>query len=218
LLELICIDHHPSIARFHGLGQLEPSSLAGLWPDRTPITQAQTALGRAIWDALRQPHPTGLQTIIQTGTPALPFAAGALRRHLQELPGTKDGLSLTQRLVLTILAEAPTRIGLIFAALVHEREPLVFMGDLGLANTVQTMARTEPPVLTIGPAENPVSRVASITDVGQKVLDGTVDYLSLKPAERWLGGVRIVACEPAWRWSQEDGALSLTASPRSATS
>ena len=201
MLELICIDHHPSVARFTGLGQLEPASLAGLWPSRTQVTPAQTALGQQIWAALRQPDPTALQAIADTGTPALPFAARALRRHLQELPGVKDGLSLTQRLVLTILAESPTRIGLIFAALVHEREPLVFMGDLGLLHTVETMARTEPPVLTIGPGDKPFSRTATITDVGQQVLGGDVDYLSLRPAERWLGGVRIAAGETAWRWN-----------------
>ncbi len=206
-VELICIDQHPDVTRFNGLGQLEPDALAGLWPSRTQVTEAQTALGQAIWAALRQPDPTGLQVIAATGTPALPFAARALRRHLQELPGVRDGLSLTQRLLLTILAEAPTRIGLMFATMVHEREPLVFMGDLGFLNTVETMAVTDPPVLTIAPGDKPFPRMATITDVGRRVLDGEVDYLSLAPRERWVGGVRIAAGEPAWRCDEVDGSV-----------
>jgi Domain of unknown function (DUF1835) len=43
-LELICIDHHPDVRRFVGLGQLQPAALAGPWPARAPVTPAQLAL------------------------------------------------------------------------------------------------------------------------------------------------------------------------------
>jgi hypothetical protein len=206
-LELICIEHHPDVPRFNGLGQLGPAALAGLWPVRQPVTPDQIALGQAIWSALRQPNPSGLQTIAQTGTPALPIAARALWRHLRELPGVRDGLSLTQRLVLTILAEAPDRIGQIFAAMVGGREPLVFMGDLGFLRTVERMALTDPPVLTIEPGEEPFQQVATITETGRRVLAGAVDYLSLAPAERWVGGVRVAAGHAPWRSDEATGRL-----------
>ena len=204
-LELICIDHHPDVPRFNGLGQLEPAALAGLWPQRKAVTAGQIVLGQSIWKALRPPDPTGLQTIASTGTPALPIATPALWRHLRELPGTADGLSLTQRLVLTILSEAPTLIGRIFADLVNGREPLVFMGDTGLLGTVEAMARTVPPVLMIEPGEKPFPRKAWITDVGLRVLSGAVDYLSLGPEERWIGGVRITDAQTAWRFDENEG-------------
>lgn len=206
-LELICIDRHPDVPRFNGLGQLEPTALAGLWPKRTPVTPGQIALGRSIWAALRQTDPTGLETIAKTGTPALPIAAGALWRHLRELPGAADGLSLTQRLVLAILTEAPTRIGRIFAAMVNGREPLVFMGDIGLLGTVEDMARTDPPVLTIEPGEKPFPRVASITDTGREVLAAHIDYLSLGPPERWVGNVVADG-----RWRLDEGAQQRSSS------
>jgi hypothetical protein len=201
-LELICIDQHPEVPRFNGLGQLGPAALAGLWPARKTVTPAQIALGQQIWAALRPPDPTALQAIAETGTPALPIAAGALWRRLRELPGAEDGLSLTQRLVLTLLTEGPTRIGRIFAAMVGGREPLVFMGDLGLLLTVEAMACASPPVLTIEPGETPFQRTTSITDVGRQVLSGAVDYLSLAPPERWVGGVQIAAGQPIWRFDE----------------
>jgi hypothetical protein len=206
-LELICIDHHPDVPRFNGLGQLRPAALAGLWPLRKPVTPDQIALGQAIWSALRQPDPSGLQTIVQTGTPALAIAAGALWRHLRELPGVADGLSLTQRIVLTILADGPNRIGRIFAAMVEGREPLVFMGDIGVLGTIEKMAQTNPPVLTIEPGEKPFPRMAAITDTGCQVLAGAVDYLSLAPVERWVGGVRIAATHALWRFDEATGRL-----------
>jgi uncharacterized protein DUF1835 len=59
-LELICIDQHPSVERFIGLGQLAPEVLASLWPARTSITSAQLDLGKAVWAALRRPDPWDL--------------------------------------------------------------------------------------------------------------------------------------------------------------
>ena len=199
VLELICIDTHPDVQRFNGLGQLEPSALAGLWPARKPVTPEQIALGQSIWTALRQTDPTGLQAIARTGTPALPIAARALWRHLRELPATVDGLSLTQRLILDILTEGPSRIGRMFGAMVEGREPLVFMGDTGFLGTVEDMARTDPPVVTIEPGDKPFPREASITETGRQVLAGTRDFLSLKPAERWVGNV---IADGAWRWDE----------------
>ncbi len=203
-LDLICIDTHPSVPRFNGLGQLDAAALAGLWPLRQAVTANQIALGQAVWDALRQPDPASLQAIAATGTPALPVAARALWRHLAELPGVADGLSMTQRIVLTILAEHPLRIGRVFEAMVNGREPLVFMGDLGVLGTVERMA--DAGVLTIEPGEQPFPRMAALTDLGRRVLAGDVDYLSLGPAERWVGGV---VCDGRWRWDQ----ASLTSRP-----
>ena len=199
ILELICIDRHTDVARFNGLGQLGAAALAGLWPARQAVTEGQIALGKVIWAALRQPDPTGLQALVDSGTPALPLAAPALRRHLRELPAATDGLSLTQRLVLTMLANGPMRIGRMFEAMVTRVEPLVFIGDIGFLDTVEAMA---PLVLTIAPGEAPFPRLASITEAGRQVLAGVVDYLTLDPPERWVGNVRT---DGRWRWDDRSG-------------
>ncbi|HET6308647.1 MAG TPA: DUF1835 domain-containing protein [Rhodopila sp.] len=204
-LELICIDRHPDIPRFLGLGQLSPAALAALWPTRQPVTPEQIALAQAIWTALRQSDPLQLQAVAATATPALPIAAPALWRHLRELPGTHDGLSLTQRLILDILAEAPTAIGQVFAALVNGREPQPFMGDIQLLATVEAMARTSTPVLLIEPGEKPFPRRATITATGRRVHAMAVDYLSLHPPPRWVGNV---AANGRWRWDEVAACVS----------
>jgi hypothetical protein len=53
--------------------------------------------------------------------------------------------------------------------------------------------------------ETPFPRVATMSDTGRAVLDGVVDYLSLGPAERWVGGV---VADRRWRWDELAGGLS----------
>lgn len=204
-LELICIDRHPSVERFFGLGQLAPEALAALWAERRSVTPAQIELAGLVWAALRRPGPLDLAAIAATGTPALPFAAPALRRHLRELPGVKDGLSLTQRLSLRILSDGPMPIGRMFAMLMQSREPLPFLGDLMFLHVVEQMALARPMVIVIEPGEKPFRRLVSLTRVGRRVLSGAIDFLSLGPPERWVGGVRIAAGQPVWRIDEAGG-------------
>ena len=210
-LELICIDRHPSVARFIGLGQLTPQALASLWPLRRTVTPQQLRLGTEIWAALRQPNPSDLATIAASETPALPFAAAALRRHLQELPGIHDGLSMTRRLCLRVLADAAAPVGRIYATLMQGLDPLPFLADLMFLHIVRQMALTQPGVLAIAPADRPFSGLASITEIGRELLAGRTDYLSLRPPERWLGGVK---ADGYWRWDDASGGIVGGVPPR----
>ena len=43
----------------------------------------------------------------------------------------------------------------------------------------------------------------TLTDLGRAVLRGEVDFLSLKPPSRWVGGVEIAPGRPDWRWDEK---------------
>jgi hypothetical protein len=45
--------------------------------------------------------------------------------------------------------------------------------------------------------------VLTITDLGCAVLKGRVDFLSLGPPNRWVGGVQIGEGLPDWRWNEQ---------------
>jgi hypothetical protein len=204
-LELICIDAFPGSMRFIGLGQLPPEALRLLWSGRRAVTPPQCALGSAVWQALCSPDPRDVADIVRTGTPDLPLAAPALLRHLRELPDSRDGLSLTERLVLTILAEQDQTIGRVFALLMTRYEPLPWMGDLMLLAVVQAMARVREPALMIGdPGLRWPQWPLHLTEAGRAVLAGARDYLSLGPEARWVGGVEIRPGAPHWRWHEVD--------------
>lgn len=205
-LEMVTLDHYPGGMRFLGLGQLPPESLRLLWAERLPVTHRQVLEGRTAWTLFRQPDPTPLALATRTAFPELPFLARAMRRHCQEFPWTSDGLSLTERLILELLAERPRTIGETFRDLQQDREPLPWFTDLIIKSLVENMKRAAQPVFT-GQFETEDRRWykerLSITPLGRSALAGDRDWLSLAPPERWLGGVRIRGDLPCWRW--DDG-------------
>jgi hypothetical protein len=201
-LELIAVNRYPGSARFIGLGQLPPEALRLLFNERQPVSERQRLAGQSVWTMLRSPDPTPLAAAASAGIPELPYLAAALRRHCQELPWVGDGLGLTERLVLQLLAERPRTVGEIFRDLMLEREPLPWLGDIMFLSIVESMKRIGRPVFT-------GEQRLTITGLGRAVLAGDVDWLSLAPPERWLGGVRIPSAPPCWRWNDQDATTTL---------
>ncbi|WP_207477677.1 DUF1835 domain-containing protein [Arenibaculum pallidiluteum] len=204
-LELVSVNRFPGSARFIGLGQLPPEALRMLWHARRPLGRADLDLGSRAWDALRSADPTALAAIGRSPAAGLPDLAPALLRHLRELPWTADGLSLTERLTLGILSEGGHSIGTAFSRLMREREPLPWLGDVMFLAVVEAMGRAAAPPFR-GPSGAPElpwpQHRLELTDAGRAVLEGRADWLSLGPEARWVGGVRIVPGEPAWRWDE----------------
>jgi hypothetical protein len=204
-LELIAVNEFPGGERFIGLGQLPAEALRLLWSTRKPVTASQLSLGSDAWTALASDNPLGLAALARSGTPALPVMAPALHRHLRELPSVESGLSFTEHLLLQIVSEGSTTLNRVFLALTSAREPLRWIGDLGVLHTVNEMLETEVPVLVRtppAPGERWFRQQLAITDAGLAVLRGQRDWHSLKPPPRWVGGVHVQPGSPGWRWDE----------------
>jgi hypothetical protein len=104
-LSLICIDNHPEVPYFHGLGNLTPAQLADLYPSRRPLGGRQLAAGRRIWQALCAAEPQGLPPLLTEDFDGLSFMSAALRRYCQEFPNRDNGLTRTQDLLLKAVGE-----------------------------------------------------------------------------------------------------------------
>jgi hypothetical protein len=209
-LELINVGEFPGSVRFIGLGQLPPEALRMLWATRKPATPAVLQLGLDAWRALVSPDPRALATIMLGGTPALPLLANALHRHLRELPSSVNGLSFTEEMGLQQLAEAEINLIRLIGHQVFERDPLPGQGDLNIRHRLLNMESASarvferrPGVDQNGEARPPWTDVLTITDLGRAVLKGDVDFLSLGPPNRWVGGVQVGAGLPDWRWSEQ---------------
>jgi len=211
-LDLISVERFPGDARFIGLGQLPSEALRLLWNERTPVSAQQLEAGRAVWANVRRADPTPLALAARSGIPGLPQMARASQRHCQELPWLRDGLSLTERLAMQLLAEGPKTVGEIYSALMREREPLPWLGDIMLLFILDSMRAASEPVFTgtfQGEQRRWSDELLTITDLGRAVLAGKVDWLSLSPPERWLGGVRVSASSPCWRWDEQSATTVL---------
>ena len=203
-LELIEIDQVPGIERFIGIGQLAPDLLAWLWPQRRALGEDALALARQAWAAYTAADPQAWADLAGRQHPALPLLGRALARQLQELPGANDGLSLTQRLLLRVLAsrgELPA--GRVFGQLMMQDDPLPYLGDLMFRVLLQPLIHAPQPLLLEGAGEAWAQRPLRLTALAEQVLAGEQHWLDHGPAQRWVGGVLVDAADRPWVVSEQ---------------
>ena len=207
-LHLINIDRFPGVERFIGLGQLSPAQLRSLHGMEQPVTPAQIADATAAWRAYRAADPTALATFVAEGRTALPYLTAALRRQLQELPWTGDGLSLTERLSLQAMADGAATPGKVFHRIMTETEPLPYLGDIMFLWIFRGLATGMNPAVFLdngGDPENPFSRPARLTKIGERLLAGQADWVTAHGVDRWIGGTHVQGNGQVWRWDPAEG-------------
>ena len=195
-LSLICLDRHPDVARFVGLGQLTPAHLAALLPRRRRVTQAQAALAGRAWAAFTAPTPEPLNDVTaelagQGDQSPLPFLRAALDRHRRQYPWCRHGLSQTEWLLLKAVAagaDSPAAA----ARFVMAQEPAPWQGDAMIVVWLKELAEGRQPVVTANEG-GPLT----LTAAGRAVLDGE---RRAEIGSRWLGGVHLAADRPSWCW------------------
>lgn len=212
-ISLICIGEYPGVERFRGLGYLEVDQLRGLFGTQHPVTAEEFDLARRAWAAFCSPDPRELEQLLGGDTSALPFLEGALVRHLQEYPSSKNGLSRTEELALQVVATGVGHPGRIFAE-VQEREPRPWLGDRMFWPVLKDLAGGPEPLLVIAgdegwsmAAKPGLDVDVRITATGKAVLEGERDWIDIAGIDRWLGGVHLKAEWARWRWDDERGRL-----------
>lgn len=209
-LRLVTLHAYPGVARFIGLGQLNPAQLAALFATRQPVTDAMVSEAAAAWAAWTAPTPGPLAEIARRPPGALPYLPAAVQRLLEELPGLPTGLGRTERQGLMAIRDGATSLHESFSrAQEHEERP--WAGDTMYYATMHPLAGGPSPLLQVdgwsqvGDARlNP--RVA-LTALATDVLDGTVDWWALSGATRWVGGTELGAGRPDWRWDKANGVV-----------
>jgi hypothetical protein len=201
-LSLICIGRFPGIEMFKGLGQLTPGQLASLLDTRAVVTMEQLALGRRAWRAFTSPDPGDVERLIDSDTSALPFLGPALRRWLEEFPAIGSGLPRSEREILSLLEDGPQSIWSLFHGW-SRREDALTPTDASLRSRMDALASGLRPLITVqidaGDSSILPSGTVTRTDEGRDVLAGGVDWTSLAPFDRWLGGVHVTNGS-LWRW------------------
>jgi hypothetical protein len=207
-LSLICIGEFPGITPFHGLGQLNPQQMASLVDKRKRVNEGQKLLAKDAWRAFGAPDPKAIEEILRRDTSALPFLAGALRRHLEEFPSVKNGLSRNEHQALLGLAAGPTTFEDLFRA-TQSREERVYLGDVSFLRILRGLAAGSRPLLRLepGPHGSVRTQKVTLTTTGSDLLEGRDDWVHIHGIDRWLGGVHLQGSEAAWRWDPDTGRL-----------
>jgi hypothetical protein len=216
-ISLIVIGTYPGIDRFIGLGQLTPAQFVGLLDTRIPATRDHFEAARHAWDAFCQPTPVALAGLPALEVLSLFYLRDAVLRLLEELPSTGNGLSLTERSALAIVAQGIERPGEIFAEL-QSLEQRPFLGDWSFWRTLAVLTRGAEPLLAVeggnafrhpprqldGPAFD--SQRLRLTRAGNEVLENRRDAVKLQWIDRWLGGTHLLP-DAVWRWDGENQRL-----------
>lgn len=207
-LSLICIGEFPGVIPFHGLGQLSPEQMASLVPKRQRVGEGQKLLARDAWRAFCAPDPRGIEELLRRDTSPLPFLAGALRRHLEEFPALRNGLSRTEQQALLGVAAGHGSFEKLFRA-TQRMEERVFLGDVSFLRNLRGLAAGSRPLLRLEPSPNTSlqSLRLSLTTTAWDVLEGRDDWVHIQGIDRWLGGVHLQGREAQWRWDAEGGRL-----------
>jgi hypothetical protein len=223
--ELIVVGSFPGRPAFRGLGELTADELQTLWPARAPAGQDTLAAAVSAWAAVRHPDPSALAETARAGLPGLPFLGPALLRLLEELPAPRDGLSGTERRALhAIAAGAVTPVDAFLAA--QDLEPAPFLGDAWFFRTLAALGTARarlvetrdgdplPPPPPPGGDSHAFARLPlRLTGLGQRVLDGREDRVTLPGLDRWVGGTHLTPAA-AWRWDPGLRRLLSPATPR----
>jgi hypothetical protein len=181
-----------------------------MFPDRRDVSDDQLKLARAAWGAFRSSDPSDLEAVLSLDTRLLPFLAGALRRHLKEFPSLREGLSRTERDILSILMRGPRSPRDLFPAQ-QVFEDRVFMGDSSFAWVLHGLAAATPALISMkgeAATDSLSAGVASVTPFGRQVLEGGTDRVAACGIDRWLGGVHLSGRGPLWRWDATSNRLS----------
>jgi len=216
-LSLICVDKDAE-GNFRGVAQLKPEAIKALFEARMPVRDALLTLAARAWDAFCATDPLALDALRQQRMPALPVLALALRRLLEELPSTIDGLSRTEHAALEAVAEGARAPAEIFVA-VHTREERPFMGDWAFWRVLARLASGPKPLLELASGARPrfppeVPAAASfgaqrfrLTPAGREVLAGKLDAVDANGIDRWVGGTHLQSGAKLWRWDRVAGKL-----------
>jgi hypothetical protein len=200
------------------LGPAPGEVLAALFRDRQAVSAEQLRLASDAWAAFRAPDPLGLHGLADADISALRHLGAALRRHLQQFPAVRGGLSRSERQALEAVAPGGVSVG---DAFVHSqaREEAQFLGDASFFGYLEGLSAAPHPLVTFvgGETVTPprsdephadfLARPLALTNVGRAVLDGREDNVRLNGIDRWLGGVHLHGGEARWRWDEDAGCI-----------
>jgi hypothetical protein len=215
-LSLICIGEFPGIPRFKGLGQLRPEQTATLLEKRHQVTRQEIDLGVEAWNAYRSPDPAAIENLLLKDTSALPYLAGAFRRHLERFPSVKNGLNREEQESLEVISQGTSAFSDIYARVSDMEDPPFFWETLLLEPLVK-MANAPQPLLVMEGREHigkipmyewPFKQISfTLTDTGRDVMNGNADWIRINGIDQWLGGVHLQGTESPWRWDEDNGRL-----------
>ena len=175
-----------------------------------PITDEHWEISRRAWSAFRSKSPKKWRALLDSDTSILPFLEGAVLRQLEEYPDCSNGLSRSEKQILTLVLKGESNPLKVFA-MSQKFEERLFMGDSSFWVIIKYLLKPSPKQANKIPSllelpkgmewtmpPSPEHKLM-ITPLGKAILAGEENWLSLIAINRWIGGVQLTP-ENEWCW------------------
>ena len=178
------------------LSENDERGLGLLYESRAAVTPGMLNAARAAWRDYTASDPTGLNRWLDADVPDFPFLREGLTLHASRFPSVANGLGAIERRVLTHVAAGFTDFPTVFDH-INAEVPRFGFGDSELFRTVRALANRPVPLLTVN-GDMPKA-ICTITPMGENVVQGAVDDLTINDPDFWLGGAHVTKGS-IWRW------------------
>lgn len=182
------------------LGAMSTPEVVAHYAAARPLESEVVELGRVAWRAFRSEDPRAIEIFLARDEVGLPDLGAALRRHLEQFPSVRSGLSRSERQALEALADGPVPFDEMFRA-AQSAEEVHFLGDAVFELYLADLAAEPAPLV------ERAGEIWLLTALGRAVLAGERDRVLERGYDRWLGGVRLLAPRRVWRWDPGVGRL-----------
>lgn len=186
-LTLISIDHY--------LKDSSPREIRMLLGNEKSVTREHLALAQKAWFAFTQPNPMNWFELLEEDLTPLRFLKDTVIRMLEEFPNRRDGLSRSQYQALYIISKGINNPKYIFEKS-QKLEKKRFMGEIIFWKILDDFIENR----VISSKEN--GQILTITPLGIDILNQKINYLHIKPINKWIGGTKLKNSN-LWCWDSK---------------
>ena len=183
-ISLICTDTY--------IGESEAEDIPKLLRYEHTITQNHLELAHRAWNIFSEPTPEAWFALLKEDLSLFQFLEEAIKRLLEEYPNTKNGLSRSEHQALLVISKGFENPHEIFEE-AQKYEKRKFMGDIIFWKFLDDFIQ-----YGIIKSKNS-GQTLQITPLGQQLLNGQRNWVSIKPLHRWIGGVNLMD-DNLWCW------------------
>ncbi|NEZ40934.1 DUF1835 domain-containing protein [Paenibacillus alvei] len=189
--------------RYLGFGALTGEQLAPYRDNAILLTAERIEWMRSAWIAYTSPNPLKIaQWVNDASSVSAPFCAirEALQFHLSRYPSVQDGMGIVERITLHAVKDGTASFQQCYD-IVRKQLPEYGLGDLQFWGYLRRLTSGDAPLLELSPSSSPLpepfqSSAANdgqlfVTERGQQVLNGTLNWAQAGGYGRWLGGAFI---------------------------
>ncbi|MCA0971990.1 DUF1835 domain-containing protein [Halobacillus litoralis] len=190
-LSMVTLDAHPSADPFYGMGQLDDDHLNDLIKTKQTVTPEQVEEAVRGWRAYASPSVKGVEKWVRESPHPLPYLKEAMNAHLDYFPDRDTGVNRVEKDVLSFL-NGNIRTFKEVHQFLRENRIRDGISDLyasHILRQIDLLLERDGPLPNFNtPERNPE---ITLSQLGQRVLQGEVSRIAACGIDTWVGGVRL---------------------------